>query len=80
MALEKGKSYTNEMLNSYRKGIKCYNIFSATSMLSKDRTCSIWFAIVTEAEPANNKPMATPSFVVIKEPESPPEERFVVTI
>ncbi|MHA2894708.1 hypothetical protein [Bacillus cereus] len=57
-----------------------YNMFSATSMPSKDRTCSIWFAIVTEAEPANNKPMATPSFVVIKEPESPPEERLVVTI
>lgn len=37
--------------------VDSYNIRSATSTFSSERTFSIWFAIIAEAEPANKIPL-----------------------
>ena len=57
-----------------------YRICSATSTRSRALTFSIWLAIVATDDPAKRSPTATSSSVLMRDPESPGADMFVVTI
>ncbi len=60
--------------------VDAYNIRSATSTFSNERTFSIWFAIIAEAEPANNSPTAVFSCTVTTSEQGQTHKTFKVQI